>query len=243
MTNPGGSGKAGRPDNPVGQTHDEGTAPGRPENPVGPELRASRTKNALIDGASRDRIVAPTGESDTSAVKSRDRIVAAAEVTTKALLVRKHHLPHWQFGGSMSFITFRSARGALPETALQHVIDCVNHMHNVKYELWFAVVMPDHVHLLIKPLLKEPGVWHDLSEVLKGLKGVSARRINRELGTRGKVWQAESLDRIVRNQREFDKKLNYMYFNPVTAGLVDDPEKYKFTLKTPRDVGKVLPVR
>src|SRR4030042_4170940 len=114
----------------------------------------------------------------------------------------------------MYFITFRSARGPLPLEALRQVKVNILHDHGKKYDLWCVVVMPDHVHLMMQPRQKEPGVWFDLAEISKGIKGVSSRRINQILGTTGKVWQEESFDRIVRDQKGIEEKLNYMYFNP-----------------------------
>jgi REP element-mobilizing transposase RayT len=93
--------------------------------------------------------------------------------------------------------------------------------------------MPDHVHLLLRPREKEPGIWYDLAEILKSLKGVSARRINQLLGTTGAVWQQESYDRIVRDEKEFQEKLQYMWNNPIEAGLTKEPEQYEFYVFPP----------
>jgi len=62
---------------------------------------------------------------------------------------------------------------------------------------------------------------------MKGIKGVTARELNRRQGRKGSVWQDESFDRIVRDEAEFLEKLNYMFLNPVKAGLTDDPETYE----------------
>jgi hypothetical protein len=40
---------------------------------------------------------------------------------------------------------------------------------------------------------------------------------------RGSIWQDESWDRIIRDQKELDEKLHYMLYNPVRKGLVEDP--------------------
>jgi hypothetical protein len=40
---------------------------------------------------------------------------------TPDLLIRRRQLPHWQVGGSLYFITFRSQRGPLPPVALKQV--------------------------------------------------------------------------------------------------------------------------
>ena len=147
---------------------------------------------------------------------------------TGRLTMRKHHLPHWQRGGSVYFVTFRSARGLLPEMARAEVVRCALHRHGISYDVIFGVAMPDHVHLVLRPRERSPGTWYDLSRIMKGIKGVSARSTNRALGTRGSLWQPESFDRIVRDQREFEEKLKYMLENPVRAGLVSQTEDYRF---------------
>ncbi len=88
--------------------------------------------------------------------------------------------------------------------------------------------MPDHVHLMLRPSEREPGLWWDLATVLQGIKGGSARRINQVLRTNGTVWQKETFDRVVRDQAEFEEKWNYMLENPLRAGLIDDPDRYVF---------------
>ncbi len=82
--------------------------------------------------------------------------------------------------------------------------------------------MPDHVHLLLKPL-----ATFDLVRVMMGIKGASARLLNKHRKTTGRVWQQESWDRIIRDVAEFDEKLQYMYDNPVKAGLVVDGSTYE----------------
>jgi hypothetical protein len=40
------------------------------------------------------------------------------------------------------------------------------------------------------------------------------------------LWQDESWDRIIRDAAEFDEKLQYMFDNPIKAGLVTDEAPY-----------------
>ncbi len=61
---------------------------------------------------------------------------------------------------------------------------------------------------------------------MKGIKGVSARLLNLRRGGRGKVWQADYFDRIIRGERELYNTLNYMLSNPVKHGLAEDPMEY-----------------
>jgi len=155
---------------------------------------------------------------------------------TQNLVIRRRHLPHWQMGGSVYFITFRSQRGPLPASALPLVIEHVLYDHGKRYDLVFGVVMPDHVHVIFQPREMKPGIWYDLSAIMKGLKGTSSRRINQLLGTQGTVWQEESYDRIIRDDKELEEKLLYMYHNPVKAGLVADPADYEFFVYPPDQV-------
>jgi REP element-mobilizing transposase RayT len=152
---------------------------------------------------------------------------------TEELLIRRAHLPHRQAGGSIYFVTFISKRGPLPPEALRLVVEHILFDHGKRYDLVFGVVMPDHVHILIHPRTYEPGRWYDLSDILKGLKGASARRINQLLGTTGPLWQAERYDRIMRHDREIEEKVRYMYENPLKAGLVEAAIDYKFYVVPP----------
>jgi REP-associated tyrosine transposase len=149
------------------------------------------------------------------------------------LRIRRHHLPHWQQGGSTYFVTFRSARGVLANEATYALRDLILEGHGQRYEIAFGVIVPDHVHLLLRPLEIGPGIWHDLSTILKWIKGAGARRINQSLGTQGSVWQQESFDRIVRDEEEFFQKWQYMYLNPFAAGLVEDPDDYHAFVRPP----------
>lgn len=138
------------------------------------------------------------------------------------LKITKRHLPHWTLEGSVYFVTFRAARGMVFDEVEQRVVlEHIKQGHGTFYYCYAAIVMPDHVHLLIQP---NEGVA--LSRVMHGLKGVSAHKINLHRSTLGQVWQDESYDRIVRNDAEFRNELNYMYNNPIRKGLTEEPEKY-----------------
>jgi REP element-mobilizing transposase RayT len=94
----------------------------------------------------------------------------------------------------------------------------------VRYLLDAYVIMPDHVHLLLRPLSR----W-SLAKILQGIKGFTAREINRVLGRKGAFWQDENFDHLVRNEGDWVDKFNYIHNNPVTSGLVDKPRDYPFS--------------
>jgi REP element-mobilizing transposase RayT len=137
------------------------------------------------------------------------------------LNIRRRNLPHWTLDGSTYFITFRLQTGELNASERAVVVQHLRNGHGKYYRLAAAVVMPDHVHLILRP---EKGF--ELSRIMKGIKGASAHLINVLRGSKGTVWQDESWDRILRDAAEFEEKLEYMAKNPVKAGLCRAIEEY-----------------
>lgn len=91
------------------------------------------------------------------------------------------------------------------------------------YELSAYTVMPNHVHLLVKPLVTLP-------KLTKSLKGITAKRANQMLASTGSTfWQEESYDHLVRNDTEFYRIRNYIEENPVRAGLVNSPADFRWS--------------
>jgi REP element-mobilizing transposase RayT len=144
------------------------------------------------------------------------------------LVIQRRNLPHWQLLGSTYFVTFRLKTGHLSENERQIVLDAVKHFHNIRYWLTAAVVMPDHVHLMLQPIAGETAAKFLLSKILQGIKGFSAREINKHRRAKGAVWQDESYDRIVRDYEEFLEKWHYLRSNPVKSELCQTPEEYPF---------------
>jgi len=130
----------------------------------------------------------------------------------------RRRLPHWHLDGATYFITFRLLHGELCGDEIVLVRDHIVAGHGRFYDLIALMVMPDHVHVALRP---RDG--YDLSRITKGMKGVSARLLNQRRGASGAVWQDESWDRIVRDHDELVRELDYMFDNPRRAGLIEDP--------------------
>lgn len=100
------------------------------------------------------------------------------------------------------------------------VAECVSeslkHFDKQHYNLHSWVVMPNHVHVLFTPLH-----GHGLSEIMKSWKSFTAHECNKILGRTGTFWMEESFDRIVRDEREFQKYGKYIFENPGKARLRD----------------------
>jgi len=76
------------------------------------------------------------------------------------------------------------------------------------------VVMPDHFHWLVA--LKNCSV----QQLMRRVKGRSARKINQKTGRSGSLWQNSFHDRALRREEDLVKVARYIVANPVRAGLV-----------------------
>ena len=152
------------------------------------------------------------------------------------LCVSRRRLPHWQLPGSTYFITFRLKSGIINDNEKGIVLDAIKHFHEIRYLVTATVIMPDHIHLMLKPIVSESNVVFSLSKILQGIKGFSAREINKARGSKGSFWQEESFDRIVRDHDEYLEKWNYIRNNPVKTGLCQSPEEYPFLWEPGEDL-------
>jgi putative transposase len=84
------------------------------------------------------------------------------------------------------------------------------------------VVMPEHVHLLISE--PERG---KLSLVIQMLKQITARQL-KSSGQR-RFWQVRYYDFPVWSEAKRVEKLRYIHRNPVTRGLVQRPENWRWS--------------
>jgi len=139
----------------------------------------------------------------------------------------RRNLPHLQLADKTFFVTFAThGRWQLPEKVRRSVIEHCLHDNGVKLMVHGVVVMPDHVHMIFTPLRDDSGNVFGLAEIMRGIKGASARHINRLLGRSGKVWQEEYFDRILRSNESARSKVEYICDNPLRKGLVQGADDY-----------------
>ena len=102
-----------------------------------------------------------------------------------------------------------------------------------KYEFQVVgyVVMPEHIHLLVGE--PDDGSIAVTMQVLK-------QRVSRQGLARGRsrfpkdaapppFWYPRSYDFNVFSEKKIAEKLNYIHWNPVKRGLVDSPEKWRWS--------------
>ena len=122
----------------------------------------------------------------------------------------RRRLPHLQKADADLFVTFcTGARRILPGKARDLTFEhCLREggvlpfadegaratQATPRIHLHAVVVMPDHVHILLRPLCDENGWPFPLTDILQCFKGGTAHRINKLLGASGPVWEEESFD-------------------------------------------------
>lgn len=88
----------------------------------------------------------------------------------------------------------------------------------LRLDLDCAVIMPNHVHLLLKP-----GADENVFKLIGSMKGASARACNLKLGRPSQAfWMEDSYNRIVRNYEELKAFRDYIRENPLKAKLRAD---------------------
>ena len=150
----------------------------------------------------------------------------------------RRNLPHMQRDFTPHFITFNTKlRRTLPDWARDIVLQSCVHDHDRKYRLRVAVVMPDHVHLVLTPLIDHVKCEIvSLVTIMQAIKSASAHFINKRSGRNEVVWQEESFDRVVRSSESLDAKIAYILDTPVRKGLVSDWHDYRWLWREPEKI-------
>lgn len=95
-----------------------------------------------------------------------------------------------------------------PEISLI-VLTALEHFDGERYQIDHWVIMPNHVHILVKPIKN----W-SLTKITHSWKSYTANEINKILGRNGQLWMHESFDHIVRSPEQLQRIRKYISDNP-----------------------------
>lgn len=129
--------------------------------------------------------------------------------------------PHFEIDGVIYFITTRIEHEGffLTEHEAEIIVNTILDSSTRKeITLYAYVIMPNHMHILIKPIIC------GISKSMQLIKGRSSRYINQ-----GNFWQKGFFDFGILTEEKFREKFNYIHFNPVKWGLVKEAEDYKYS--------------
>jgi len=127
----------------------------------------------------------------------------------------------WHFNWIDNYLDKQSNLTYLKKYEIAIIVrDAIYFYENKEYKLDAWVIMPNHVHLLLKP-----NVDNKLNQILKRIKSYTGKEINKLLKIHGALWQDEGFDHWVRPGRLLYWQ-NYIINNPVKAGLCKSPEEW-----------------
>lgn len=101
--------------------------------------------------------------------------------------------------------------------------DSLHYFDGQRYELICYTIMSNHIHVVFD-LKKEFALYG----TLQSIKSFSAKKANELLDRSGQFWQHESYDRVVRDDKELIRVIDYVLNNPVKAGICNGWQKWKY---------------
>ena len=100
-----------------------------------------------------------------------------------------------------------SSWGKIADDAIQNIASAYPALALESY-----VIMPNHIHLLLRVRVDEYGrplVAPTMSRVIKQLKGI----VTKQIGVC--IWQKSFHDHIIRNREDYEEHIRYIYENPI----------------------------
>ena len=102
------------------------------------------------------------------------------------------------------------------------VADSLLYFDGERFRMGDFVVMPNHVHLLVS-FASEASMVEQCDSWLH----FTARQINLKLGQKGKFWQQEPFDHLVRSPEQYEYLRGYIRENGSKAGLREGEYLYR----------------
>lgn len=132
-----------------------------------------------------------------------------------------HDTPFWVPTNAIFFITICCGiRGknslAKPDIAPKLLGNLINYQEQEKWWIHLALIMPDHLHMLVTFSPSER-----MKNVVLQWKRFQSVHLNIE-------WQSDFFDHRIRSQDQFTEKYEYIRMNPVRKDLVQSPEDWPY---------------
>ncbi|PNT85618.1 REP-associated tyrosine transposase [Coxiella burnetii] len=98
---------------------------------------------------------------------------------------------------------------------------------NHPFKIEAIVILPDHLHMIMT-LPENDAKYSQRWNLIKGYFSRSieknerismSRKSKRERG----IWQRRFWEHLIRNEDVFEKHVNYIHYNPVKHGCVENP--------------------
>jgi len=144
----------------------------------------------------------------------------------------------------LTFCCYQRFKFLKAERTCNWLADSINAArHDLEFDLWAYVFMPDHVHLIIYPRARiydiaviRTAIKKPISKVaLSWLRENDPQWIPRLTRNRGRriethFWQSGGgYDRNIESREALLMMIDYIHLNPVRKGYADRPEEWKWS--------------
>ena len=131
--------------------------------------------------------------------------------------------PGWTY-----FITTKAAQSIsvfqVKEVADIVITKMLEYRSKGHYLLHDFVLMPNHLHVILTS-----ADTVSLEKCMQLIKGGSSHEIHKIRGNKMQIWQSGFHESRVIDSTDYNRKTDYICFNPVVAKLVERPENYPFS--------------
>ena len=125
---------------------------------------------------------------------------------------RETIIQYWQRIGPMESRLLDKGFGAclLRKPEIRNIVaSAINHFDGKRYDTVAYVIMPNHIHLLIKCRAS-----HSISQIVYSIKRFTASQVNKLLNRTGPLWMKRYFDRLPRTEADFTHYIKYIKANP-----------------------------
>ena len=107
-----------------------------------------------------------------------------------------------------------------------------------EYDIEAIVILPDHIHMIIRPKIASEYpkiIRHIKRSFVYGLDKQSKEIAKNSLGYKkysrnhAGIWQERYYEHTIRNEKDYLEILNYIKYNPVKHGYIEDIENWEYS--------------
>jgi putative transposase len=107
-----------------------------------------------------------------------------------------------------------------------------------EYEIFAVVILPDHLHMLIKPrdFLQYPDIiktikTHFTKNLPESYKRESQKEVSQSKLNKGEkgIWQRRYFEHTIRDEKDLERHLDYIHYNPVKHSFVNSASEWNFS--------------
>ena len=107
---------------------------------------------------------------------------------------------------------------------------------NYDYRIEAIIILPDHIHMIIKPKIAK-----EYPHIIRTIKQYFSKHCDEryykhieQSNSRWRegykpIWQKKYYEHTIRNEQDYQEKVEYIYHNPIKHNLVDNPSQWKYS--------------